>query len=213
MNSFSKALELKKALIERANRPMLMDMALDVAKPLFEAAVTGSLKLAPAAELDPEKVRAIIAAGLDPTVKNVVFLSAAAPLGPQDWASGDVRSKFTLPKLAAAVQRSVNGWATCSLNYLDPILNATDDDREFSKLVWEGLITGLARPLGEICGDQLGGAVSLGIWHCLFCFFDHTAKENDPGIRAQARLARLLPRAIPLGRRTDETDTWVVLTA
>jgi len=213
MNSFGKALELKKSLVYMARDPLLMDRAIAATARIFEAALTGNLRLAPAASLDPEAVRAIIAASLDPTAQRVVFISAAAPLGEQPWASSDVSKQLDLTRLTRPIQRSVNGWANYDLNFVEPILNRTENSRVFATQVWNGLVEGLATPLHELCGPDLGRALTLGYWYWLVHFFAYVIKNMREETIAQAQLLKLVPSALPLGRRTDDTGTWVVLTA
>jgi len=212
MNAFGQALTLKQTLIAQAKSPLLMDQALHAAEPLFEAAIAG-LRLAPACDVDLEAVRSALAASTEHGVQRVVTLSAAKPLGPQEWAADNVQAAMTLERLTRQLRQNINGWSNYGLNYVESVLYRTENSRAFAQNVWTGLIASLEPELRALAGNDLGSALSLGLWHCVFHYFGYAVTGRAAETGLQTPLIRLLPGVIPLGRRLDQTDTWVVLTA
>ncbi|MFA6603797.1 MAG: hypothetical protein WCT10_03050 [Patescibacteria group bacterium] len=213
MNYLGKAVALRQTLIKQAQYPLVMDEVIKIADPLFVASIIGCLNLAPASKINKKGVRDLLAMSLNREVKNVICLSARSLRDQQTQVVTDVRNTFEISGSPEFIQRSVNGWANCTLDDIEPTIRQVNDNGKLADLIWTGLASEIAKLLDAICGQQLGKSLSLGIWSCLCRCFDAAITCSKKEMRIQTPLIRLMPAMIPLGYCVGQTDTWVVLTA
>lgn len=189
----------------------LIGRVMKLLEPLFVNAERGEYPLYPKSRLKKEAVARAISIATRSKVGRVEFISYAAPIPCQEWMSGDAHEYCNELGFAQVVRRSVDPW-------LETVLG-----REFAPIFAHGHADKEAADalIRSSFGNKLYTAINTGLFSgamypvesALIHFIAFALTGSESMTEMLTPLMRLLPRAIPLGKRSDREDIWNVLVA
>lgn len=180
-------------------------------RPLFDNAEKRGYPLHERWRLKKSGIARTISLATDTRVRQVEYVSFSAPVPRQEWMTDEAYAYYLEVGFAHAVFRAVGPWFDAALR-----------ESHRPKFAFGHADLGAAEDLfAEAFGNTLHVAVNSGLFSGaanqvtvpVIHFIAFALTGNEYAIEPLIPLMRLLPRAIPLGKRSDREDTWIVLVA
>ncbi len=182
-------------------------------EPFFVRAETGIYQLYRRKQLNKRRVVSALNKSLRVNSRRLEFCSVARPVPRQPWMTHDAYMALLNDYMLRCIWTSTSDLGMRSAlkdayrqylnhNYPDLLAEADDILQDF-----------FGNSLWKSSNESMFSGVGYVLEESLKYFFAFQLTNNANIQQWLDSLMRLLPRAIPLGIRTDRQDTWVVLVA
>jgi hypothetical protein len=180
-------------------------------EPLFVNAEKGEYQLHERWRLKKSSIAKAIAVATGLHVRQVEYVSFSAPVPRQDWMTDDAYGYYLDVGFAHAVRRSVDPWfdAVLKESHKSRFAHGHADRDAAEELFRESF----GNKLHAAINGKLFSGATYPVEAVLTDFIAFALTGRESSVESMAPLMRLLPRAIPLGKRSDREDTWNVLVA
>ncbi|MEA3249841.1 MAG: hypothetical protein U9Q03_05845 [Patescibacteria group bacterium] len=188
----------------------LIARAMKLLEPLFVNAEQGVYALYPKSRLKKAAIVKAIIPVANARTCYVDFVSCSAPISRENWMSDDAFEYTTELGFAQVVRRSVDPWLETVLKkkYSSVFAHGHADWNAAEDLFRQAFGNRLHVAINQTLFSGAAYPVESAVIH----FIAFALTGSDSRIESLIPLMRLLPRAIPLGKRPDREDTWNVLT-
>lgn len=197
----------------------LVREACRVLRPLLEIAEHGKYKLNTERDVPIPYVSRVIANVTVEEVKKIVFVSASAPFLRPQYMTVGAYQKCLAESLSSSLVEGLDyklkfqAEQEVSLVLSRCIRLGTQlEDRLFSGL-YDSIYKCLEESLGEYCRTGFGENVGQALYNCVLFYTGFAMAGNRGMIERLTPLVELLPYTIPVGTKTGEPGTWLVLVA
>jgi hypothetical protein len=202
---------LRLAFAERIADACLVERLMKAFEPFFVRAETGFFRLATRSRANKFAINWAITSAFRIPPAEVELVSLSKPVQRQGWMTDDGYAYFREVAFAYALRTSAKPWFDSALKQeFGPLFAAGRAD-------WSRANELLHDAFGNLLNKAVNGSLFSGAMYPVESTLTHLIAFALVGelelVERLLPLVQLLPRSIPLGRRADSENVWVVLVA